>query len=78
LAFIQAALRTCGLIRPPTDPRAFVGPKARDPSLDDAAGRAHLDETRTSLRAIAESRGFALLNADLAAGLNRIRLAVGR
>jgi hypothetical protein len=60
------------------DPRAFVGPKARDSSLDDAAWRAHLDETRTSLRAIAESRGFALLDADLSAGLKRIQLAVRR
>ena len=59
------------------DPRAFAGPLTRDPKVDDTAWQAFLDETRTSLRAIAdETGGFAVLDADLEEALEKINVAV--
>lgn len=61
------------------DPRAFAGPLTRDPNLDDTMWQAYIDETRMSLRTIAEDTGgFAMLDADLEEGLAKIDAAVRR
>ena len=79
-ASIRDAIKTSR--RPRTvavDPRAFAGPLTRDPNLDDTMWQAYIDETRMSLRTIAEDTGgFAVLDADLEEGLEKIDAAVRR
>jgi hypothetical protein len=61
------------------DPRAFAESKSRDLKLDDAAWRAYIEETESSLRSIAEGTGgFAVLDADIPTGLRLIASALGR